>query len=368
MPIRQVNIEEFLKLSNQFPVFDVRSPSEFAKAHIPGAFSLPLFTDEQRKVIGTAYKQQSREAAVNIGLNYFSDRMKIIPVEVANLLNDFLKNDKAPVSGATLKANGILVHCWRGGMRSGAVAWLLSLYGYPVFVLKGGYKSFRNFALQQFEHKYTVNVLGGYTGSGKTEILTELKRRGKQVIDLEHLANHKGSSFGGLGHGAQPSQEMFENMLSYELWALRTATEMDNANRDAYSKIQQPEIWVEDESRNIGTVNIPVSFWLQIRCGKLYFLEIPFDARLDFITSVYGCFKKNDLVSAVVRIQKKLGGLQTKNAVSFLLENNAKACFMILLKHYDKLYKKSFDKRENTACVSRVACESVTIENALRLL
>lgn len=366
MPVRQINIEEFLKLSGQFPVFDVRSPSEFAKAHIPGAFSLPLFTDEQRKVIGTSYKQQSREAAVNIGLNYFSDRMKIIPVEVANLLNDFFKTDKAPVSGVTLKGNGILVHCWRGGMRSGAVAWLLSLYGYPVFVLKGGYKSFRSFALQQFEKNYQIKILGGYTGSGKTEILKELKSKGQFVIDLEKLANHKGSAFGSLGQPAQPTQEMFENLLAVDLWKISDVRDADNS--DDYTKRQTSVLWVEDESRNIGNIHIPNGFWERMRNGKLYFLEIPFDARLHFITSVYGAFKKNDLVNSVVKIQKKLGGLETKNAVNFLLENKIKDCFTILLQHYDRLYKRSFDKRENAECAEKIECETVTPANADKLL
>src|ERR1700690_3859221 len=141
MAIEQIDIEKFLELSNEYPVFDVRSPGEYSHAHIPAAFTLPLFNDDQRKVIGTAYKQQSRQDAVKIGLDYFSERMKLILGEVEEKYKSFLKlKDKEYLQSYK---NTILVHCWRGGMRSGAVAWLLNLNGFKVYTLKGGYKSFR---------------------------------------------------------------------------------------------------------------------------------------------------------------------------------------------------------------------------------
>lgn len=125
MPIEKVDIEKFLQLSENLPVLDVRSPSEFAHAHFPNAFSVPIFSDEERKIIGTAYKKQSRQVAVDHGLNFFSERMKIIPKEVESFKGN------AQVSNGQIKT--YLVHCWRGGMRSEAVAWLLSLYGYKIF-------------------------------------------------------------------------------------------------------------------------------------------------------------------------------------------------------------------------------------------
>src|SRR5665647_934776 len=199
MPIEPINIENFLTLSRKIPVLDVRSPGEYTQAHIPGAFTLPLFSDEQRKIIGTAYKKESRQIAVNIGLNYFSERMKKIPPEVINTICDWQKARGFSSSASGAGGTDLLIHCWRGGMRSGAVAWLLNLYGYKIYVLKGGYKSFRNWVLAQFEKKYFFKILGGYTGSGKTEILKEMQRQGKRVIDLEGLAHHKGSAFGALG-------------------------------------------------------------------------------------------------------------------------------------------------------------------------
>ena len=114
----------------------------------PGALSLPLFTDEQRKIIGTAYKQESRQVAVKKGLDFFSDRMKAMPGEVEELLRN---QNKSGFNEVKPGANRLLIHCWRGGMRSGAVAWLFNLYGYKVYTLKGGYKAFRNWALAQFE-------------------------------------------------------------------------------------------------------------------------------------------------------------------------------------------------------------------------
>lgn len=369
MPVEQINIEKFLSLSRELPVLDVRSPGEYLNAHIPGAFSLPLFTDEQRKIIGTAYKQESRKAAVNHGLNYFSEKMKIIPGEVINILNHWEKEINngdlfsSPPSGD--RGRGLLIHCWRGGMRSEAVAWLLNLYGYKIYLLKGGYKSFRNWALVQFEKKYNLYVLGGYTGSGKTDVLKEMQRKGKMIIDLEKLANHKGSAFGSLGENPQPTQEMFENLLAVELWKTGMEVESNKINGDEDTKSDKTEIWVEDESRHIGHVNIPKTLWEQMRNSNLYFLEIPFEERINYIVSAYGVFDKKELVTSIMKIQKKLGGLETKNAINFLLENNLKDCFSILLQYYDKLYTKGLYNRENVqGLLNKISCKNVGINNA----
>lgn len=367
MAIEQIDIDNFLKLSEECPVFDVRSPGEFLHAHIPGALALPLFTDEQRKIIGTAYKQQSRQDAVKKGLDFFSERMKLIPDEVDKLFSGWQKNsgNKNP----RINANKILVHCWRGGMRSGAVAWLLDMYGFKVYTLKGGYKSFRNWALAQFKKEYKINILGGYTGSGKTGVLQEMKQRGNRVIDLEGLANHKGSAFGSLGEKPQPGQEMFENLLAIELYKATWDEEKNKANGEPYLKNLSAHIWIEDESRHIGTAGIPTSFWNQMRKSPLYFLEIPFEERLDHIVSAYGVFNKNELANAIIKIQKRLGGLETKNAINFLMENKVKECFFILLQYYDKLYNNSLYKRENVeAVLNKIQCPNVDINNAQKLL
>jgi len=363
MAIEQVDIEKFLKLSAECPVLDVRSPGEFLHAHIPGALALPLFTDEQRKIIGIAYKQQSRQVAVKKGLDFFSERMKSIPGEVEELFSVWQKTTGK--GKLLLNINHILVHCWRGGMRSGAVAWLLNLYGFKVYTLKGGYKAFRNWALAQFEKEYKINLLGGYTGSGKTGVLQEMKRKGNTVIDLEGVASHKGSAFGSLGEKPQPGQEMFENLLAIELYKAAHAEEKNKTNGEPYTKILSTDIWIEDESRHIGTVGIPKTFWEQMRKSPLYFLDIPFEERLNHIVSTYGVFNKKELVNAIMKIQKRLGGLETKNAINFLLENNVKECFSILLHYYDKLYTHSMSNRENIeAILNKIPCTNVDINNA----
>ncbi|MEO5650076.1 MAG: tRNA 2-selenouridine(34) synthase MnmH [Ginsengibacter sp.] len=363
MPIQPINIDKFIELSKVFPVLDVRSPGEFLQAHIPGALSIPLFTDEQRKIIGTAYKQESRQIAVNLGLKFFSERMKIIPGEVLKTISEFDKFKNHPLSSRPPEEKGLLIHCWRGGMRSEAVAWLLSLYGYKIYLLKGGYKSFRRWALRQFEKKYFFKILGGYTGSGKTEILISLRKRGKSVIDLEALANHKGSAFGSLGQSAQPSQEMFENLLAMELWKTNFENETPS-NGEAQTK-RSNEIWLEDESRHIGSVGFSQSFWEQMRNGNLFFLDIPFEERLKFVISQYSGFDKKLLVTAIMRIQKRLGGLETKNAINFLLEDKVTECFSILLHYYDKMYSNALYNRENIpSLLNKISCESVDIDNA----
>lgn len=359
MAIEQIDVESFLRLSEMYPVFDVRSPGEFLHAHIPGALTLPLFTDHQRKIIGTAYKQESRQVAVKKGLDFFSERMKAIPAEVEELTANPLK-----ISGNNPGSNRLLVHCWRGGMRSGAVAWLLDLYGFKIYTLKGGYKAFRRWALAQFEKNYRFSILGGYTGSGKTEVLQELKRRGNTIIDLEALARHRGSAFGGLGNAPQPGQEMFENLLAYELYKTRGAG--NGAQTDKiYANEPTAEIWMEDESRHIGAAGIPVALWIQMRQSPLYFLDIPFEERLNYIIDSYGAFDKKELADAILKIQKRLGGLETKRAINYLLEDKVSDCFSILLHYYDKLYNNSLYNRENIeAVLNKIQCESVDINNA----
>ena len=338
MAVQKISMEQFLELAATHPVLDVRSPGEYAHAHIPGACSLPLFTDEERKVVGTAYKQKSRETAIKIGLDYFGTKMRGMVDQVENLLaaKASSKGNKGPITH-----QAVLIHCWRGGMRSAGVAWLLDLYGFKVYTLGGGYKIYRQWARAQFEKQYNFMLLGGYTGTGKTLVLQELRRAGKPVVDLEELANHKGSAFGALGEKPQPSQEMFENLLAVELaGASRQADTQAGA-----SPLQPSMIYLEDESQRIGLLNIPNELWASMRCSQLTFINIPFEERLNYLSAEYGKFEKEKLVNAIIRIQKRLGGLETKMAINHLLENNHKECFRILLKYYDKYYEKGLHNR-----------------------
>jgi tRNA 2-selenouridine synthase len=349
MAIQKLNIEDFLELAKDHPVIDVRSPGEYLHAHIPNAHSLPLFTDEERKLVGTAYKQESRERAIKMGLDFFGKKMVTMVESVEKLMNN--KN-------AGFKT--VLVHCWRGGMRSAGVAWLLDLYGFKVYTLVGGYKVFRNWVLDECGKDYPFTVIGGYTGSGKTLVLHQLKKQNQAVLDLEGLAHHKGSAFGNIGLPPQPSQEMFENKLALEL---KRCT-------DKISSTGNEIIWLEDESQRIGNVNIPMTLWKLIRKKHVVFIDIPFEQRLTFIESDYGKGDKEKLIAAIIRIQKRLGGLETKTAINYLLEDNVKESFRILLKYYDKLYSKGMQNRDNwQSLITELVCERVdAIQNARKVL
>lgn len=334
MAITRIQVEEFLALARQYPVLDVRSPGEFGHAHIPGAYSLPLFSDEERKVVGTAYKQESQQKAIKLGLGFYGVKMVKMVEEVENLLQ---LNEKK--QAFRRDQHIVLVHCWRGGMRSAGVAWMLDLYGFKVYTLAGGYKAYRKWVLAQFDIPYPINIVGGFTGSGKTEALQALAEKQQSVIDLEGLASHKGSAFGALGQPAQPAQEMFENLLAGELKKTVGSWQTQHS--------KDPVLWLEDESQRIGEVNLPVAFFRQMRDKQIYFLDIPFEERLHFLTEAYGKFEKDKLINAIIRIRKRLGGLETKNAVNFLIEDNIRDCFAILLAYYDKFYLKSLQNREH---------------------
>ena len=348
MAIQKIGIEEFLQLAKLNPVLDVRSPGEYVHAHIQGAYSLPLFTDEERKVVGTAYKQQGRKTAIKIGLDYFGVKMRNMVEEVESLVKNF-----AGVAAIETQ-HCILVHCWRGGMRSAGVAWLLDLYGFKVYTLSGGYKVYRQWVRAQFDKPYTLNILGGYTGSGKTLILKELEHTGHKTIDLEGLANHKGSAFGAFGEKPQPTQEMFENLLADKLGELSASPGTCNLE----------DTYIEDESQRIGVLNIPTGLWNQMRKSPLLFLDIPFEERLNYLTVEYGKFEKANIVNAIIRIQKRLGGLETKLAINYLLENNYRECFSILLTYYDKYYAKGLHNRENLpALLNKIVCVNGDIKS-----
>ncbi|MEJ7625656.1 MAG: tRNA 2-selenouridine(34) synthase MnmH [Ferruginibacter sp.] len=347
MPVKKLSIELFLQQASHIPVIDVRSPSEFLLAHIPGAFSIPLFSDEERKIVGTAYKQQSREHAIKYGVQFFGPKMKGI-IEEAEQIFKILKIKNSEVRSVAL-------HCWRGGMRSSAVAWLLDLYGFNVCLLEGGYKAYRNWVLQQFEKDYDLRIIGGYTGSGKTPVIHQLKFLGQQTIDLEAIANHKGSAFGALGQPAQPRSEMFENLLAKEL---------------SLFSDEEKSIWIEDESQRIGVLNIPLMFWKTMRTKPVYFINIPFEERLIYITQEYGCYEKEKIAEAIVRIEKRLGPLETKMALAFLEEDNLDECFRILLTYYDKYYTRALYNRENIEeLLNKIPCLSVdAISNTEKIL
>ena len=372
MAVQKINIEQFLELAKQYPVIDVRSPGEYHHAHIPGANSLPLFTDEERKIVGTTYKQESREQAIKLGLDFFGPKMRKMVEEAESIIRSRESGVNPEPERSQLTTNDsrlILVYCWRGGMRSGAVSWLLDLYGFKVYTLVGGYKKFRNYVLDTFKLPFNLKILGGYTGSGKTELLKTLKEKGEPVVDLEGIADHKGSAFGNIGLPKQPGQEMFENLLATKLrekLIVDRNTLIDSTANDQRNSTNF--LWLEDESQRIGQVNIPHELWKNMRQSPVYFLDIPFEERLRHIVQEYGQLDLEKLIEAIERISQKLGHLNAKTAILELKEGKISESFDILLKYYDKHYFKSLHNREGiNSLLHTVDCKSVTPENADQL-
>jgi len=296
-----------MQKANSLPIVDVRSPGEFAQGHIPGAVNIPLFSNEERAQVGTTYKQVSQDAALLLGLELVGPKMA-----------DFVRQSKALASG-----KDILVHCWRGGMRSGSFGWLLETAGMQVSTLIGGYKAFRNEVLTGLGAPQNIVVLGGKTGSGKTEILHKLREMGEQVIDLEGIAHHKGSSYGAIGQLPQPSTEHFENEL-YAQWR-----QLDPTRR----------VWVEDESRSVGRCLIPDAVWMQMRHAPLVLVDMDKAARIERLVREYACFDLSLLYEATHRIEKRLGGQHHKAAIAALDQKDFATVADITLTYYDKAYQ-----------------------------
>ncbi|MCF8378385.1 MAG: tRNA 2-selenouridine(34) synthase MnmH [Bacteroidales bacterium] len=329
----KVAVGEFLNLSESIPVIDVRSPGEFQQGHIPGAYNIPIFSDDDRKIVGTLYKKSGRDTAIFAGLELVGPKLAELVKSARKLASD----------------KKLLVHCWRGGLRSKNMAWLFELSGLSVTLLEGGYKAYRRYIRDNQAEYSNLIVLGGYTGSGKSEILGLLKKAGKQVIDLEGLANHKGSAFGHIGQLEQPTTEQFENDLFHGILKFT----------------KHDPIWVEDESRAIGRVSIPEPFFLNMRLAPVLFVEIPFANRVNRLINEYALFDKKKLKDAVNRISKRLGGQNVKCACNAIDQDNFEEAATILLTYYDKAYLKGLSNR-NAEFVKRINFDNLDFESILK--
>ncbi|MGD8427814.1 MAG: tRNA 2-selenouridine(34) synthase MnmH [Balneolaceae bacterium] len=312
--VSSLPIQAFLEAAESLPVIDVRSPSEFQQGHIPGAYNIPLFTDKERAEIGTLYKQKGRDAAFKRGLELVGPKMRSLVEE----------------SDAIAPNRNILVHCWRGGMRSSSFGWLLNSAGFEIKTLQKGYKAFRNFVLDIFAKKHSIAILSGYTGSGKTEVLHVLGELGEQVIDLEGLAQHKGSAFGHLGEQRQPTGEQFQNRLGMKLMQIDS----------------EKPVWLEDESRFIGKRMIPKDLFKQMREAPVFRLEVPREERVERLVKDYGKYPISQLKESVLKIKKRLGGLRTQQAIEALEKGNLSKVAEFVLHYYDKAYDYGIKKRD----------------------
>lgn len=303
-------VQDLLEHWGRWQIADVRSPGEFLAGHIPGAINIPLFTDEERARVGTLYTQNSPDEAFSEGLQIAGLRMKGLVDEVKPL--------------RTLENKEILIHCWRGGQRSKAVQWLYNFSGTPCLRLEGGYKSYRTVLHSFFrEFKFELRILGGYTGSGKTEILNLLETKGEQVIDLEKLANHKGSAFGSIGEETQPTTEQFEN----------------NIFLACLSFDPDRPIWIENESRSIGKTHLPEGLWNHMKKSVLYTIDVDKEIRLQRALRYYSEPVNIDLLKeAFEKIHKRLGGLDYSIALKALESGDLEIAGSIALKYYDKAY------------------------------
>ena len=303
-------------------IIDVRSPSEYAKGHWPGAVNLPLFSDQERAEVGTVYKKNGRRDAIHLGLSLTGQKL----------------TDLADQLEALRDAGPPRIYCWRGGMRSASIAWLADLLDLKPTLLIGGYKRYRHWVLEQFSQPWPLRVMGGRTGTGKTDLLLALRERDVAVIDLEGLANHRGSSFGGLGLPPQPTTEHYENLLAEQLvrWRQRSAS----------------AIWLEAESIQVGCCRIPAELFRQMQQAPVLEIQRTSDERVQRLVGVYGQQGQQALAEATERISRRLGPQRTAQALSAIENQDWTTACEAMLDYYDRCYD-----RELKRCPERASLD-----------
>lgn len=308
-------------------IIDVRSPAEFAEDHIPGAVNLPVLSNAERAEVGTIYKQQSTFGARRIGAGYVSRN-------IARHLDTFFTS-KTPSSR-------FLVYCWRGGMRSRSMATVLNEVGWRTTVLNGGYKTWRRSivrALRDDESPINIVLIDGQTGAAKSDILRRCATLGVQTLDLEDLAAHRGSVFGGFNNTPQPNQKFFESQIAAKL-----------ANLDS----ERP-VLIEAESNRIGRCEIPKRLWQSMLNAPVISVEANPDQRAEYLLTAYQDIAHDD--QAIIDALDRLAPFHSKDAIAawrdMAQSRNLVALAASLMRdHYDPLYRRSRKRRERAPLAS----------------
>lgn len=296
-------------------LIDARSPAEYAQGHIPGAINIPLLDNEERAQVGLCYKVKGHNAAVELGFDLVGPKTGQLIRAVRKLGGPFT------------------IYCARGGLRSSSLNWILSTAGISCSTYEGGYKRYRRSVLEEIARPRNIQLIGGLTGCGKTDLLKKMRAQHEQVLDLEDLANHRGSVFGGIGMKPQPSYEQFENNIATVL---------------AKTDPAKP-LWIEDESRFIGLLQIPASLFQLMQQAPLTTIEKKREERLERIIQDYGNAAPDALIQSVEKIRKKLGGERTKKIKEFIESQNLYSAVSLLLEYYDKAYIHSSNSKQEMA-------------------
>jgi tRNA 2-selenouridine synthase len=318
--VKEIDVKEFIKDINNFVIIDVRTKEEFEEAHIPKAINLPLFTKKEKDLISKIYYKEGEKKARIYALKFIAPKIYRIIKEI-----EFLKKNN--------EDKRIIIYCWRGGMRSFSITILANLLGFRILKLKGGFRAFRKYTLQRIEELVKNKrfiVICGFAGTGKTRILKKLKESNFPVIDLEDLAQHRGSIFGNIGL-KERKQKMFDILLWQELERLK------------YERF----IIVEGESKKIGNLEIPKAFWEKMQEGLNIYLELPLKERVEIIKKDYlnENIDKKELLKIIKKLEKRIDKKVFENLLR-AIENKKweKLIELLLINYYDKLYLKSFPK------------------------
>ena len=302
-------------------IVDVRSPLEFEEDHLPGAHNFPVLTNEQRVEVGTLYKDDPFAARI-LGARYIS-------LNAADHLLTFEK--------LWDRKHQPLIYCWRGGLRSHSLTHILRSVGWRARLLEGGYKSYRKFVLSDLKEQLSqpnppFHVLAGLTGTGKTRLLHHLRKAGAQVLDLEEIANHRGSLLGNVG--PQPSQKSFENALHQTLQSFRP---------------DQP-VFIEAESNRIGSRSLPATLWQKLATATVTEVQLPLPSRAQLLLDDYPRFldEPDDLCQLLDNLRPLRGHEQVDHWHNLIAAKDWPAFLTSILRdHYDLCYRPAGSDKSN---------------------